>query len=501
MFNIKFQINENSWSVKKSLLVLISSTVIAGCGGGSSTSGSASENNNSQNAINGKDSISGSDTVDLMKFWDEIILSGYAKKGVLTGYRYKDFLNEDVLTNIEKVNEGKGFSSIRVKHIDHGAHDGDELTLSGLGSQFYGLSKNLWSKPFKIYDTSHDSYLIDIPVVLKITKAENLTVNLKYKYKDCKGEQTAIQYPLDLNSETVKFNSINTHKTTFVVTTKLDGCSPQESEFTTYKHYLNKTDWLVPGVKLPLVGQSILGGALSIAEDEFFIPNGLLKSGSFGTVGVMKNYTNASKREIQGKTIIAYEILPHTAQSVFVKIESKTYDASNNLINTIKDYYGKSDAGSGQVYNLIETVASYNNAAKTEVHTVYSPSSMDTRKALYSGVGEINGTKPGTQNWFFIPIDVKDFKAGGEIQIVLNLGNGSSMATYDLFSTKVPEIAADGRPVASLVNAYDVAPGTKTILKYKFPPNSVDIYYLGVEGSWFSAVSDKNNYTYSIWVD
>jgi hypothetical protein len=50
------------------------------------------------------------------------------------------------------------------------------------------------------------------------------------------------------------------------------------------------------------------------------------------------------------------------------------------------------------------------------------------------------------------------------------------------------------------VNAYDVTPGSTTILKYKLPANKSDVYYLGVQGNWFSPVTDENTFKYNIWI-
>jgi len=83
--------------------------------------------------------------------------------------------------------------------------------------------------------------------------------------------------------------------------------------------------------------------------------------------------------------------------------------------------------------------------------------------------------------------------------MTLQLGNGQSSASYDLFNTNdlTVDVGGDGRPVNSLANAYDVPPGTQTQLTYTFAAGGPQIYYLGIEGNWFSS-SLSNSYSFSI---
>ena len=84
--------------------------------------------------------------------------------------------------------------------------------------------------------------------------------------------------------------------------------------------------------------------------------------------------------------------------------------------------------------------------------------------------------------------------------IVIRLGQGRSAASYDLFYNNTPVLTADGRPRDSLVNAYDVPPGAVTTLRYRFPAGGPSVYYLGIEGNWFSSTTDENTFTYDVWI-
>jgi len=119
-----------------------------------------------------------------------------------------------------------------------------------------------------------------------------------------------------------------------------------------------------------------------------------------------------------------------------------------------------------------------------------------------TGGGTLNGTPINTQNWQFFPIDVSQFSNGGTIRISVSLGTGQSAASYDLFTTTTPALTSEGRPIGSLVNAYDVPPNTTTNLNYTFSPNGGNrIYYLGINGNWFSQPADTNTFNYTITVN
>jgi hypothetical protein len=119
-----------------------------------------------------------------------------------------------------------------------------------------------------------------------------------------------------------------------------------------------------------------------------------------------------------------------------------------------------------------------------------------------TGSGTLHGTPINTQNWQFFPIDVSQFANGGTIHISISLGAGQSAASYDLFTTTTPALTSEGRPIGSLANAYDVSPSTTTNLSYAFNANGGNrIYYLGIEGNWFSPTSATNTFNYTVTVN
>lgn len=471
-----------------------------GCGGGSNSSGAPPTNSGAVEDLQRTVREEGSDTVDLINFWDQIVLDGYSRIGRIAGYKYKDYLGINLEAEIDNVNIANDSVIIEVKQINHGAKTGDIVSFSGVKSPPFGFSADVFNKTFEIFDAELDAYKISIPAKKINSKLTKFIGNATYRYKECTGTQSAKQQPLDNTLPELKFNSTIAVRTITVVETILEGCSPAKSEFTTEKYYSKFPRQTIGNVRFSLLGQSIRGGASSLIDGDFNLPNGLLKSEERGAVSTMKNFTNFTRNEKMGRTVVTYEIMPHTTQSVFINFISNTYDESGNLIVTTQDIYGKSPTNSGLNYSLIQTLVKYNNNARTEVNAIYSESTLDVEPALYKGSGVIRGTPIRTQNWTFIPIDVTNFKAGSEIQIIINLGNGKSAASYDLFPNNNPVISASGTPVGSLANAYDVTPGSRTILKYKLPANKSDVYYLGVQGNWFSPVTDENTFKYNIWI-
>lgn len=67
-----------------------------------------------------------------------------------------------------------------------------------------------------------------------------------------------------------------------------------------------------------------------------------------------------------------YEVLQHTAQSVFVTIITETYDSSGFKYLDMTDYYAKIPSQLGDAYSLVRTITKYNNPRKTEVVIDYT---------------------------------------------------------------------------------------------------------------------------------
>lgn len=115
-----------------------------------------------------------------------------------------------------------------------------------------------------------------------------------------------------------------------------------------------------------------------------------------------------------------------------------------------------------------------------------------------TGSGVLHGTPIGTQDYTtVVDIDTTSYSSGGTIAIVIQLGNGASGASYDLYKNA---ITTNVRPINSLANAYDVGPGSTVNLSYTFSASSSDHYILGFEGNWFSDPQSTNTFNYSITV-
>jgi flagellin len=115
-----------------------------------------------------------------------------------------------------------------------------------------------------------------------------------------------------------------------------------------------------------------------------------------------------------------------------------------------------------------------------------------------TGSGVLHGTPGGTQDYTtVVDIDTTSYSSGGTIAIVIQLGNGASGASYDLYKNA---ITTNVRPINSLANAYDVGPGSTVNLSYTFAASPSDHYILGFEGNWFSSPQSTNTFNYSITV-
>ena len=78
----------------------------------------------------------------------------------------------------------------------------------------------------------------------------------------------------------------------------------------------------------------------------------------------MKIYQSSNKMVWLGTAYLTYQILSHTANSVFIVITTTTYNDVNNLLSTMTEVYGKD---TGTDYKLIRTTVKYNNPRRNEV--------------------------------------------------------------------------------------------------------------------------------------
>ena len=142
------------------------------------------------------------------------------------------------------------------------------------------------------------------------------------------------------------------------------------------------------------------------------------------------------------------------------------------------------------------------NAGQTKRINIQSVTAPEIDGPLViSGSGALAVTPLYTQNYTtLIGIDTTSFTAGGTIAIRVQLGSGTSAASYDLYRNAVTYGGAQNRPINSLANAYDVPPGTTTNLSYNFTASATDRYLFGIEGNWFSPPGATNTFSYTITV-
>ena len=469
---------------------------IVACGGGSAGAGAGTTADGStDDLISNPDSlVEGSDTIDLIKTWNQWVSLAYKRDANLRIYWSKDWGVVSLQSEIVAADAVNGRSTLRIYHSKHGAQTGDHVLLSKLSNPIHGEAKNWFETSHRVTLIDDDHYLIVIPKLLTVGNKASFTAQMTFKYLECVGTQLLEQGPARTEVPPIVFQRIEASKSMSITTTKLKSCTPEQSSFTTYKYFDHKNETLKA-----LIGQDIVGGAYSLV-DSFELPKSTLKSGDKGDIGSLTNYSDRTRQTVDGKTIMSYEIQRHTAQSVFFLLKSETIDPSGFIRSITKDLYGKSPSGSGSDYSLMRSTVNYNNARKTEIVIDYTANLTELEPSYQSGAGSLTGGTPGTNKWKFFAIDVAPFTFGGTMKVEISLGAGQSGASYDLFFTSSPPVTADGRPLGSLANAYDVAPGSKTTLTYNFTNNKIKTYYLGVQGNWNSPISATNTYTFEAWV-
>jgi hypothetical protein len=492
------------------ILIALSVSVLTACGGGSMsngpapstiTIGSTTPNTSTVPVVTNPTVAQSTDSIDFAKFWDENIKTGYSRSGGLTAFKYKDFTSVKLSSVVKELSTENGFTTLKINHVAHGANNGDVVNFSRIYSMPHGISNELMNGYFELFDVTPDYYSVNVKYVAKNSLATEFIADATYKYKECTGYQSVKQLPPDNSVTSLKFGIVSAIRVAFTVNTNLMGCSPEKSNFTTYKYFTDGISSSGENIKFAPLGQDITGGMYSVVDGTFAIPSGTLKSGSSGKIASITNYSDISRSAKQGKTEVSYSVLPHTSQSVFLQIMSKTFDNGGNVLNTALDTYGKSTVTTDPNYNLIQTIVNYKNPNRNEVNIIYSSNSMDLKPADLTGIGTLQGTPNGKHNWTFVPINITNFKSAKTITIIVKLANGKSAANYDILKTGNPQLDTNGKPIGSLANTYDAPPGSNTTLKYILDNNLVKTYYLAIEGSWLSAVTDTNTYSYGIWID
>ena len=442
-----------------------------------------------------------SDTIDFAKFWDETVKTGYSRSGGMTAYKYKDFSGLKLSSTVKGVDTVNGVTTLKIYHAAHGANNGDTVVLSKIESMPHGLDNESVNGSFELFEVTTDFYSIQVKALAKNLLAMNFIADATYKYKECTGYQSVKQLPPDSSLTALKFGIVSAIRVAFNVNTSLVGCSPEKSSFTTYKYFTDGISSTGENVKFAPLGQDIVGGMYSVVDGTFAIPSGTLKSGATGKIATMSNYSDITRVDRQGKTEVTYSVLPHTPQSVFLQIISKSMDNSGKVLTTSVDTYGKSTVTTDPNYTLVQTVVAYNNPNRNEVNIVYSSNPMDVKPADLTGIGTLQGTANGKHAWTLVPIDMTKFQSAKSITVIIKLANGQSAANYDILTTGNPQLNPNGKPTGSLANAYDVAPGSSTTLQYTLANSLVKTYYLAIEGSGSSAVTESNSYSYGIWMN
>jgi hypothetical protein len=116
----------------------------------------------------------------------------------------------------------------------------------------------------------------------------------------------------------------------------------------------------------PFIGQRVDGGDFSSLDKTFDLPASPVKSGQSGSIGIMKIYKSSNKTVLVGTSYLTYQILSHTANSVFIVMTTTNYNDNDNLVSTMTEVYGRNPAVDKE-YKLIRTTVKYNNPRKNEV--------------------------------------------------------------------------------------------------------------------------------------
>jgi hypothetical protein len=363
---------------------IFSLCVLCSCGGGTSAGAAAANASNSSSVANtntgtasgsGATTVISTDTLTVAQFWNENVSTAYASSGQISGYVYKDFPYSKLDSAVLSIDKISGKTTLKIRHENHGAANGDLVTISGLQLPLHGIdSKNL-NATHAITLLNMNDYSISVAGLATSTAIESFNAKLNYKILDCYGKQVIEKSAVENTG--LFYEGLPLLRTKTVVNTTLSNCSPPNSQFTTYRHYVQKFSCSMTGAcgsNYELIRQEIVGGLYAYPQDWFFslFPSGTLKSGDKGEVGVLLNYADSARTDKQGKTVLSYEVLSDTCCSVLLAIISKTYDSNGTLIVEVKDYYGKSASSIGLPYSLVKTVATYNNLQKNEVNVVYS---------------------------------------------------------------------------------------------------------------------------------
>lgn len=103
----------------------------------------------------------------------------------------------------------------------------------------------------------------------------------------------------------------------------------------------------------------------------------------------------------------------------------------------------------------------------------------------------------GLQDYTVIEIDTTAFKDGGVLIIDILVGSAEPMGSFDLYDNET-ELPSEGIPHDALASAWDVRPGERGRIEYRFEQGQV--FKLGGTGSWFSEEGSVNAFFATISV-
>ena len=106
--------------------------------------------------------------------------------------------------------------------------------------------------------------------------------------------------------------------------------------------------------------------------------------------------------------------------------------------------------------------------------------------------------KSGYQDYTVIEIDTTAFKGEGLLTIDISVGSADPKGSFDLYDGDT-ELPTRGTPYSALASAWDILPGKKGTIKYRFDRGKV--FKLGGTGSWFSEEGSINAFLAEISVE
>ncbi len=355
-------------------LVSMACALLSACGGGAS-SGQNTENgtntvlsalDSSANASTSSKLPEGADGISLASFWEKQVSNGFSKVGYLRGYAYQDYRNIEIKATAMGASPDGQATMVLITHPDHGAQTGDLVTLTGVSKDVADIPFVNFNRTFEITGRDANAYFITVPYATSKRDTLGFNANLYYKLKECERVQTVTQTPAQTTSPPTFFDGYEAKVAKHVVVNAVNGCSPPSRSFTTYKYYALSNPKYGATLTSPFSGQRVEGGDFASLDKSFDLPSMLVRSGQTGAIGTMTFYKTSNKTVLVGTAYLTYEILKHTANSVFISVVTTTFNDNNTLVSTMSEVYGR-DPTVDTDYKLIRTTVKYNNPRRNEV--------------------------------------------------------------------------------------------------------------------------------------